>query len=233
MPTDAGVTMVFEPPVLSLDPPSIPTVPIPATLPPPPAPTEIPASTSQLTAVPTPVLPSVVEPVPPAPPAPEPVTRSDAPPSPTIPLRDQTISSNPVPTPKRLEGLFHDAGLQDINVERVSREGTIDGFDDYWEPIEEGVGQIPQAYHALSETDRRSVREAVRSRLAQYESADGKLTMNVEMAAGGHRQVKRARLEPIPSASARALSPPGPGSPLRAPRSARIRPQGLATRLPS
>jgi hypothetical protein len=52
--------------------------------------------------------------------------------------------------------LFNDAGFQDIHVEQIRRGNTIDSFDDYWAPIEEGVGQIPQAYHALSETDRRS-----------------------------------------------------------------------------
>jgi hypothetical protein len=89
--------------------------------------------------------------------------------------------------PGRLEALFGDAGFQDIRVEQVRREGTIDGFDDYWAPIEEGVGQMPQAYLALNETDRRSVREAVHARLAQYESADGKLTMSVEMLIGSGR----------------------------------------------
>jgi hypothetical protein len=54
-------------------------------------------------------------------------------------------------------------------------------------PIEEGVGQMPQAYVALSETDRRSVRAEVRARLAQYQSADGKLTMNIEMLIGSGR----------------------------------------------
>jgi SAM-dependent methyltransferase len=69
--------------------------------------------------------------------------------------------------PRRLERLFDDAGFHDIRVGQVRREGTIDGFDDYWGPIEEGVGQIPQAYHALGAADRRSVRDEVRARLAQ------------------------------------------------------------------
>jgi hypothetical protein len=86
--------------------------------------------------------------------------------------------------PRRLEELFGDAGFRDIHVELIKREGTINGFDDYWAPIEEGVGQIPQAYCALSETDRGAVREEVRARLAQYESPDGRLTMGVEMLIG-------------------------------------------------
>lgn len=87
----------------------------------------------------------------------------------------------------RLEGLFNDAGFQDIRVEQVRREGTIDGFDDYWTPIEEGVGQIPQTYRALDAADRRAVREEVRARLARYATRDGKMTMAVEMLIGRGR----------------------------------------------
>jgi ubiquinone/menaquinone biosynthesis C-methylase UbiE len=87
----------------------------------------------------------------------------------------------------RLEGLFNDAGFQDIRVEQVRREGTIDGFDDYWAPIEEGVGQIPQTYRALDAADRRAVREEVRARLARYATRDGKMTMAVEMLIGRGR----------------------------------------------
>ena len=83
--------------------------------------------------------------------------------------------------------MFNDAGFLDIRVKQIRREGIIDSFDDYWAPIEEGVGQIPQAYRALSETNRRSVREEVRARLASYQSADGRLTMGVEMLIGSGR----------------------------------------------
>jgi ubiquinone/menaquinone biosynthesis C-methylase UbiE len=86
--------------------------------------------------------------------------------------------------PVLLEELFSDAGFQAIRVEQIRREGSVSSFDDYWAPIEEGIGSIPQAYHALAEADRRSVREEVHARLAQYESADGKLTMGVEMLIG-------------------------------------------------
>jgi SAM-dependent methyltransferase len=80
-----------------------------------------------------------------------------------------------------LQGLFSNAGFHDIRVEPIRREGTIDGFADYWAPIEEGVGQIPQTYRALDEVDRRSVRDEVHARLARYETPDGKMTMAVEM----------------------------------------------------
>jgi ubiquinone/menaquinone biosynthesis C-methylase UbiE len=89
--------------------------------------------------------------------------------------------------PGRLEVLFSDAGFQDIHVEQIRREDTISSFDDYWAPIEEGIGSLPQAYRSLAEADRRSVREEVRARLAQYESSDGKLTMGVEMLIGSGR----------------------------------------------
>jgi ubiquinone/menaquinone biosynthesis C-methylase UbiE len=86
--------------------------------------------------------------------------------------------------PRRLEELFSEAGFQDIRVEQIRREDTISSFDDYWAPIEEGIGSLPHAYRSLDEADRRSVREEVHTRLAQYESADGKLTMGVEMLIG-------------------------------------------------
>ena len=89
--------------------------------------------------------------------------------------------------PRRLEALFSDAGFQDIRVEQIRREGSVSSFEDYWAPIEEGVGQIPQVYHALDEADRRWVRDEVHGRLSQYESADGTLTMEVEMLIGSGR----------------------------------------------
>jgi ubiquinone/menaquinone biosynthesis C-methylase UbiE len=65
--------------------------------------------------------------------------------------------------PKRLERLFTGAGFQDVRVKHATREGTNESFDDYWEPIEAGVGSIPQAYLTLSEANRQSVREEVRA----------------------------------------------------------------------
>jgi ubiquinone/menaquinone biosynthesis C-methylase UbiE len=101
--------------------------------------------------------------------------------------RDVLAMSWSLADPRRLEGLFSGAGFQDIRVEQIRREGSVSSFDDYWAPIEEGVGQIPQAYRSLDAVDRRSVRDEVRARLARYESADGKLTMGVEMLIGSGR----------------------------------------------
>jgi ubiquinone/menaquinone biosynthesis C-methylase UbiE len=88
--------------------------------------------------------------------------------------------------PKRLELLLASAGFRDIRVERKKREDVIESFDDYWEPIEAGIGSIPQAYLALPEAERRSVREEVRVRLSPFES-EGRLFMSVEMLIGSGR----------------------------------------------
>ena len=82
--------------------------------------------------------------------------------------------------PKRLEQLLTSAGFRDIRVERETREYIIQGFDDYWEPIEAGIGSIPQAYLTLSQADRRLVCDEVRTRLSRFES-QGRLVMNLEM----------------------------------------------------
>src|SRR5215469_1216903 len=82
--------------------------------------------------------------------------------------------------PKRLEQLLASAGFREIRVGREIREYIIQSFEDYWEPIEAGIGSIPQAYLTLSDADRRSVRDEVRTRLSPFES-NGKLIMSVEM----------------------------------------------------
>jgi ubiquinone/menaquinone biosynthesis C-methylase UbiE len=82
--------------------------------------------------------------------------------------------------PNRLEGMLADAGFRDIRVEREKREDVVESFDDYWNPIEAGIGSMPQAYLTLSEEDCRSVRVEVRDRLSQFES-NGRLRMSIEM----------------------------------------------------
>jgi len=82
--------------------------------------------------------------------------------------------------PEKLELLFVNAGFQNIRVERELRQDTIDSFADYWDPIEAGTGQLPQAYLALPEPSRRAIRDEVRARLARFESR-GRLVMSVEM----------------------------------------------------
>jgi hypothetical protein len=82
--------------------------------------------------------------------------------------------------------MLADAGFRDIHVKQEKREDVVESFDDYWNPIEAGIGSIPQAYLALSQADRRSVREEVRERLSQFES-NGRLFMCIEMLIGSGR----------------------------------------------
>jgi SAM-dependent methyltransferase len=88
--------------------------------------------------------------------------------------------------PHRLERLLAGAGFRDVRVEREKREDVIESFDEYRDPIEAGVGSIPQSYLTLSDVDRRSVREEVRARLSRFES-DGRLLMSVEKLIGSGR----------------------------------------------
>jgi len=88
--------------------------------------------------------------------------------------------------PARLEHIFDIAGFRDVRVRPETRQGSFESFDQYWAPIESGVGQLPQAYLALPETSRRSVRGEVCTRLAQFE-ANGRLVMSVEMLIGSGR----------------------------------------------
>jgi ubiquinone/menaquinone biosynthesis C-methylase UbiE len=85
-----------------------------------------------------------------------------------------------------LEQILVSAGFGDVQVQRVRREDTLSSFDEYWEPIEAGMGSMPQVYLALPEEDRRAVREEVKSRLIPFSSNAG-LTMSVEMLIGTGR----------------------------------------------
>ena len=57
--------------------------------------------------------------------------------------RDVLQMSWSLADPRRLQGLFSEAGFHAIRVEQIRREYTIDGFEDYWGPIEEGIGSNP------------------------------------------------------------------------------------------
>jgi len=85
--------------------------------------------------------------------------------------------------PARLESLMIDAGFQQVRVERQTREDSYGSFDEYWDPIEAGIGSIPQTYLMLPDAARVAVRREVRSKLAEFE-ADGQLRMSLEMLIG-------------------------------------------------
>jgi len=101
-------------------------------------------------------------------------------------LRNVLFLSFALQDPNRLEAMLVGAGFRDVRVERATRDDSFESFADYWEPIEAGIGSIPQAYLRLAAMDRRAVREEVRSRLLRFESK-GKLRMSVEMLIGSGR----------------------------------------------
>jgi ubiquinone/menaquinone biosynthesis C-methylase UbiE len=101
-------------------------------------------------------------------------------------LRDVLFLSFALHDPSRLEAMLVGAGFRDVRVERATREDSFESFEDYWEPIEAGVGSMPQAYLRLVATDRLAVREEVRSRLSRFKSS-GKLRMSVETLIGSGR----------------------------------------------
>jgi len=101
-------------------------------------------------------------------------------------LRDVLFLSFSLHDPNRLEDMLVGAGFHDVRVERTTREGSFESFADYWEPIETGVGSIPQSFLRLAAADRQAVREEVRSRLSRFE-LNGKLRMSVEMLIGSGR----------------------------------------------
>src|ERR1700738_5113598 len=90
--------------------------------------------------------------------------------------RDLLYLSFALADANRLEHILASAGFCEVRVERVQREDTISSFDEYWNPIEAGMGSMPQVYVALPETERRAVRDEVKSRLSPFES-NGHLTM--------------------------------------------------------
>jgi hypothetical protein len=101
-------------------------------------------------------------------------------------LRDVLFLSFALHDPNRLEAMLVGAGFRDVRVERTMRGDSFESFADYWEPIEAGVGSIPQAFLRLTAADRHAVRDEVRSRLSRFE-LNGKLRMSVEMLIGSGR----------------------------------------------
>jgi len=91
--------------------------------------------------------------------------------APVVPERRDVIGlSFALADADSLERMFSQAGLRDVRVDRLRREDAIGSFDKYWEPIEAGMGSLPQVYCALPEPDRRAVRQEVKSRLRPFES---------------------------------------------------------------
>jgi ubiquinone/menaquinone biosynthesis C-methylase UbiE len=81
---------------------------------------------------------------------------------------------------RRLEQMFVAAGFRDVRVERETRDGIIGSFDEYWDAIAAGIGQMPLAYLTLSMAQREAVREEVTAALSPFIS-QGRLEMSIEM----------------------------------------------------
>jgi hypothetical protein len=98
-----------------------------------------------------------------------------------LPERRETLNlSFALADPERLEALFVAAGFGDVRVDREIRHSTFESFEAYWEPIEAGVGMLPQAYRSLPEARRRAVKDQVRDGLTIFD-VGGPLSMTVEM----------------------------------------------------
>ena len=82
-----------------------------------------------------------------------------------------------------LKWMFHSVGFHDVSVWRETKAGRCESFDQYWAPIEAGVGLIPQLYRSLPVAVRSAVRKEVRAGLSRFEQ-DGRLVMSVEMLIG-------------------------------------------------
>ena len=61
--------------------------------------------------------------------------------------------------PTRLQVLFAGAGFRDISVQRETRPVAFDNSDDYWEPIEAGIGVAAPGVLSLPDAERRAARE--------------------------------------------------------------------------
>jgi ubiquinone/menaquinone biosynthesis C-methylase UbiE len=82
--------------------------------------------------------------------------------------------------PSHLHQMFSSAGFDNINVSHQQRRAKFDSFDDYWNGIESGVGQLPYAYRSLTLPTQNMVRNEVRGLLSPYVSANG-LVLPVQM----------------------------------------------------
>ena len=80
----------------------------------------------------------------------------------------------------RLEAMLHAVGFRDVRVKQERRDCIFESFDEYWRPIDDGVGSLPQAYRALPEATRHAVLQDVKAGLARF-NTHGRLAMSVEM----------------------------------------------------
>ncbi len=75
-----------------------------------------------------------------------------------------------------LTHLFIEAGLRDVEFRSIEIPTNFHDFDDYWTPFLSGQGPAPGYVMALSEEQRATLRESLRSRLPI--AADGSISLN-------------------------------------------------------
>lgn len=71
----------------------------------------------------------------------------------------------PLCHPDRLQGLWSDASLSDVNVTAIDVPTVFTDFDDYWSPFLLGQGPAPGYAMSLDERSRDALRDRIRERL--------------------------------------------------------------------
>jgi SAM-dependent methyltransferase len=71
----------------------------------------------------------------------------------------------PICQPERLESLFQEAGLHQVEVQPIDVETRFNDFEDYWLPFEGGQGPAPGYAMSLSEDRRAALRDRLRNSL--------------------------------------------------------------------
>lgn len=89
--------------------------------------------------------------------------------------------------PARLRSLFEGAGFRDVETAAEAQRIALPSFGAYFEPYERGGGSLGQAYAALPEAVRRTVREEVRRGLGDT-GAGGPVEVDVEILCGSGRR---------------------------------------------
>lgn len=82
---------------------------------------------------------------------------------------------DPICKPDRLHALFSGAGLGEVDMQALEILTVLRDFDDYWGPLEAGLGYAPGYVASLPPAQRHSLRERLRSRLAKR--ADGSIPL--------------------------------------------------------
>jgi SAM-dependent methyltransferase len=71
----------------------------------------------------------------------------------------------PLCQPEPLRDLFHGAGLQNVEVRHIDIATDFQDFDDYWQPFLGGQGPAPGYVRSLTDEQRETLRERIKSAL--------------------------------------------------------------------